>query len=454
MAAASPLHTLKADASCPICLDFYRDPVIAECGHNFCRACILACPPGPAQALHCPQCRVASARGRLRPNRQLQSMVESVKQLSLQAERSGEGGLCPEHEEKLKLFCQEDKKLICVICRESRDHRSHTALPIKEAAMEYKDELQSWLRLLMKEKEGFMASKQKVEEEFKAIKNKLVVARQRTVAEFQRLYQLLKAQEQAMLKRLAEMDRKVTMSENAKVAKLSGQISPLDALIKEIQAKCRQSAEGFLQDFRSTLSRCENAKFREPEKIIHEPREPWWNYKVPVTLDPDTANKDLLLSESGRRVRWTDRLQTVPDNPKRFTSDRSVLGTEGFKSGKHYWEVQVVEDGGGWFVGAARESVSRDPGLPGGGIWALWWYNDVHMAVTAYLSCYTGTSSDYPLFLHDHPKKLGVYLDYEAGRLSLYNTDTMEHLHTFIKAAFNERIFPFFCLWGAEVRVV
>ncbi|XP_078535180.1 uncharacterized protein LOC144821906 isoform X2 [Lissotriton helveticus] len=132
----------------------------------------------------------------------------------------------------------------------------------------------------MKEKEGFMASKQKVEEQFKAIKNKLVAARQRSVAEFQQLYELLKAQEQAMLRELAEMDRKITMSENAKVAELSGQLSPLDALIMEIQAKCRQSAEGFLQDFRSTLSRCESVKFREPEKIIHEPREPWWNYKA------------------------------------------------------------------------------------------------------------------------------------------------------------------------------
>ncbi|XP_078535172.1 E3 ubiquitin-protein ligase TRIM7-like [Lissotriton helveticus] len=453
MAAVSPLHSLKADVSCPICLEFYKDPVITECGHNFCRACILGCPPGPGQVLHCPQCRVASARGRLRPNRQLQSIVESVKQLSLQAERSGEGGLCQEHEEKLKLFCQEDKKLICIICRESRDHRSHTALPIKEAAMEYKDELQSWLRLLMKEKEGIMASKQKVEEEFKAIKNKLVAARQRTVAEFQRLYQLLKAQEQAMLRRLAEMDRKITMSENAKVAELSGQISPLDALIKEIQAKCRQSAEGFLQDFRSTLSRCESVKFREREKIIHEPREPWWNYKVPVTLDPDTAYPALILSESGRRVRWTERQETLPDNHKRFTSEKCILGTKGFKSGKHYWEVQVLKEGEGWFAGVARESVSRNRKLPKDEIWGLFWFSD-YWAVTAQSSCCTGSSPEDRLSLHDPPKKLGLYLDYKAGRLFLYNTETMEHLHTFTVASFNERIFPFFCLWGAEVRIV
>ncbi|XP_069061986.1 E3 ubiquitin-protein ligase TRIM39-like [Pleurodeles waltl] len=170
MAAANPLQSLKADATCPICLEFYKDPVTIDCGHNFCRACILGCPKGLGQALQCPQCRVACARGRLRANRQLQSIVESVRQLSLQAERAEEGGLCQEHEEKLMLFCEEDQKLICVICRESRDYRSHTALPIKEATMEYKD-------------------------------------------------------------------------------------------------------------YRSTLSRCEKAKFREPEKIIHEPREAWWNYK-------------------------------------------------------------------------------------------------------------------------------------------------------------------------------
>ncbi|KAJ1211646.1 hypothetical protein NDU88_007003 [Pleurodeles waltl] len=454
MAAANPLQSLKADATCPICLEFYKDPVTIDCGHNFCRACILGCPKGLGQALQCPQCRVACARVRLRANRQLQSIVESVRQLSLQQERAEEGGLCQEHEEKLKLFCEEDKKLICVICRESRDHRSHTALPIKEATMEYKDELQSWLHLLMKEKEEIMASKQKVEEKFKAIKIKLVTGRQRLVAEFQRLYQRLKVQEQDMLKRLAVMDRKITMSENAKVAELSGQISPLDALIKEIQAKCHQSAESFLQDYRSTLSRCEKAKFREPEKIIHEPREAWWNYKVPVTLDPDTACPVLILSESGRRVRWTDRQETLPENPRRFTYDQCVLGTEGFKSGKHYWEVQLAEEGIGWFVGVARENVSRNQDVPEGGIWALGQYVSDYWVVTTYPSSCMSSSPDYRLVLRDRLKKLGVYLDYEAGRLSFYNTETMEHLYTFTKASFNERIFPFFCLWGADIRIV
>ncbi|XP_038228548.1 E3 ubiquitin-protein ligase TRIM11-like isoform X2 [Dermochelys coriacea] len=80
-------------------------------------------------------------------------------------------------------------------------------------------------------------------------------------------------------------------------------------------------------------------------------------FKVNVTLDPDTAGPELILSEDLKGARWGKPSQEMPDSLERFDTDPCVLGCEGFTSGRHYWEVEV--DGMFWTVGVASESVRR-----------------------------------------------------------------------------------------------
>uniref|UniRef100_A0A674JGQ8 RING-type domain-containing protein n=1 Tax=Terrapene triunguis TaxID=2587831 RepID=A0A674JGQ8_9SAUR len=47
--------TLQDELTCPICLDYFKDPVSLDCDHNFCRACITQCWGGIP--VSCPQCR-------------------------------------------------------------------------------------------------------------------------------------------------------------------------------------------------------------------------------------------------------------------------------------------------------------------------------------------------------------------------------------------------------------
>ncbi|XP_069086061.1 E3 ubiquitin-protein ligase TRIM39-like [Pleurodeles waltl] len=171
-------------------------------------------------------------------------------------------------------------------------------------------------------------------------------------------------------------------------------------------------------------------------------------HKALVTLDPDTAHRSLTLSEDGRRVGWTHSEQPLPDNPKRFTDVPCVLGREGFTSGRYYWEVQLLQEEVGWAVGVARESVSGEGAIdesPEGGFWAVEWYDGQYVALT---------SPPTPLSPRQLPLKLGLYLDYEGGRLSLYNADTWEHLCTF-NDSFTGGLRPYFWLdEGAELRLV
>ncbi|XP_078542622.1 E3 ubiquitin-protein ligase TRIM39-like [Lissotriton helveticus] len=437
MAAAAQVGNLKDEASCSICLEYFTDPVSTDCGHNFCRYCITQSWEGRDGNSPCPQCRKISTGRSLRPNRQLGNMVEMVKLLYLPPLEH----LCEKHEEILRLFCDEDQRVICVVCRESKDHKSHSVSPIEEAAEEYKVKVQDWLRRMRNETRYILESKVREEEQYTTMRNKLRAEKQKIETEIEQLRLLLREKEQTLYEKLEEMEKTSIMVENANISKLSNQITSLNALITDLEKKCEESALDFLKDVRSTLNRCEEVKFQGPEKIK--------KYKVTVTLDPDTSHPKLLLSEGGRRVGRTRSAQPLPDTPKRFTSDPCVLGSEGFTSSRHYWEVQLLQEGGEWVMGVAAESVVRKRRItwsPERGVWAVERWDGLYWALA---------SPQTALSPREEPLKLGVYLDYEGGLVSVYNADSMELLYTFPRAPFTDRLFPIFYLdWGAELRLV
>uniref|UniRef100_A0A4W3GIK1 RING-type domain-containing protein n=1 Tax=Callorhinchus milii TaxID=7868 RepID=A0A4W3GIK1_CALMI len=71
-----PTRTGEPEATCSICLEFYTDPVTIDCGHNFCRDCILQCWGTGQGSVSCPQCRQQIPQRSVRPNRTLSNMVE------------------------------------------------------------------------------------------------------------------------------------------------------------------------------------------------------------------------------------------------------------------------------------------------------------------------------------------------------------------------------------------
>uniref|UniRef100_A0A8C0FWG2 Uncharacterized protein n=1 Tax=Chelonoidis abingdonii TaxID=106734 RepID=A0A8C0FWG2_CHEAB len=78
MAAADPAKTFEDEASCPICLEYFNDPVTLDCGHNFCRACITQCWEGSDTDVFCPCCMEIFPQGNFRANRQLGTLVDLI----------------------------------------------------------------------------------------------------------------------------------------------------------------------------------------------------------------------------------------------------------------------------------------------------------------------------------------------------------------------------------------
>ncbi|XP_014435479.2 E3 ubiquitin-protein ligase TRIM11-like [Pelodiscus sinensis] len=170
-------------------------------------------------------------------------------------------------------------------------------------------------------------------------------------------------------------------------------------------------------------------------------------FKVNVTLDPDTAGPELILSEDLKDARWGKPSQEMPDRPERFDTDPCILGCGGFTSGRHYWEVEV--DGLFWTVGVARESVRRKGPIifrPLTGVLGLQKYYHLCVALTSPSYTYVP--------LKDNHNEIGVYLDYEQGRVSFYDLSSEDLLFAFPPVSFNgERVFPYFCAFLSHLKL-
>ncbi|XP_075772552.1 uncharacterized protein LOC102461677 isoform X3 [Pelodiscus sinensis] len=281
MAAESPVESVREEAPRPVCLEDFTAPVALQCGHNSCQAPLS------------PQGRDTEQQGPLRPNRQLANVVELAKPLSFQAaQRARWDGVCGEHQEALKLFCEEDQTPICVVCDRSQ---AHTVVPKQEAAQEYKEKLETHLKTLREEREKLLRRKTAAERKSQEYLKWTEAKRQMIVAEFQQLLQFLEEQKQRLLAQLEQLDEEIGRFQIDTVRNLSVQISRISERIEELEGTCQKPASEFLQDVRSTLSRCEMGQFQLPEEISPELEEQVRGF----------SQKTIVLSETLREFKDT-----------------------------------------------------------------------------------------------------------------------------------------------------
>ncbi|MGH0150164.1 UNVERIFIED_CONTAM: hypothetical protein FKN15_048845 [Acipenser sinensis] len=156
--------------------------------------------------------------------------------------------------------------------------------------------------------------------------------------------------------------------------------------------------------------------------------------RVNVTLDPDTASPSLTVSEDGSRVRFTG---------ERSAEWPSVLGMEGFTSGRLYWEVEVGEKGY-WVLGVSTHPHEKSiPEKPEEGYWLVRLFRGKTCTAVSQGIRSGDQSGDQILNLEKICKVWGMYLDHEGGRLSFYNAETRFHIHT-LEGSFPGQVYPIF----------
>ncbi|XP_064872939.1 NLR family CARD domain-containing protein 3-like [Oncorhynchus nerka] len=164
-------------------------------------------------------------------------------------------------------------------------------------------------------------------------------------------------------------------------------------------------------------------------------------YVCDLTLDPNTVNRHLSLSEENRKVTWRREKQPYPDHPERFEDWGQVLCREGL-TGRCYWEVEW--SGRGAVIGVTYKGINRT----GKGDDCCLGCNDKSWSLICSDNSYSAWHNNNPTTI-DVPSssshRVVVYLDWPAGTLSFYraSSDSLTHLITFT-STFTEALYPGF----------
>ncbi|XP_063069944.1 E3 ubiquitin-protein ligase TRIM35-like [Engraulis encrasicolus] len=439
----------EEDYTCPVCCDVYKDPVILTCAHSVCKACLHQFWQSKGSR-ECPLCRRKVSKDPP-PNFALRNVCEAFLKERSQRASAGSEVLCSLHSEKLKLFCLEDKQPVCVVCQTSKLHRGHNLSPIDEAAADMRGELNTRLESLRKKNETF--------EEVKLICDKIPTYITRQVQqtekqikdEFEKLHQFLRDEEAARIAKLREEEEQKSELMKEKIAKMSRKISALSDTIRTIEEEMKADDVTFLQNYKGTVERAQ-CTLQDPERLsgalINVAKHlgnlkfrVWKKMKkivqyTPVTLDPNTASPSVILSEDlTSMTHGGDERQQLPDNPERRVGlHAAVLGSEGFNSGTHCWDVEVG-DKARWKVGVMTESAKRDF-MYDSGMWIVSYKDGKYWAPAT-------PQRSTALRVKQKLQRITVQLDWDEGELTFYDPDTDTCLHT-LTHTFTEKVFPYF----------
>ncbi|XP_034532846.1 tripartite motif-containing protein 35-like [Notolabrus celidotus] len=438
------------DYYCSICKDIFKDPVVLTCSHNFCKDCLKRRWSRTVMNL-CPLCKKISHKDPPR-NWALKNLCDSVT-LNLSMEEKAPAGsedLCSLHSEKLKLFCLDHQQPVCVVCRDSRAHTNHRFSPIDEAAEDYKKELRQQLKSTQDQIKHCIKVQFNWDQTAQHIKAQTQTTESQIREKFKRLQYFLTKEEEARVSALRrEEEQKIGMM-RIKILTLSRQIESLSDTIKSTEQVLQSERITFLKNYQAAL---EKVKQRPPvedsqlgpgalidvAKHLGNLTYNIWNKMKevvsysPVILDPNTAGSNLFVFDDLKHVLFVEQQSPLPQNPERFERHPMVLGSKGFNSGTHSWDVEVRSDKS-WAVGVIRESASKNKGNLTG-YWELQYCDGVYKVSSP-------PDADEFLFMQEQLQRIRVTLNWEKGTLSFFDLGTNTHLYTFYQA-FTERVFPY-----------
>ncbi|XP_035271045.1 tripartite motif-containing protein 16-like isoform X10 [Anguilla anguilla] len=392
--------------------------------------------------------------------------------------------ICSHHDKLLEVYCRTDHQCICLLCV-MYEHRGHDTV---SAAAE-RTEKQKQLGATQSKFQQRIQEKEKELQDLRQAVQSLKRSAQAAVEDSERIFtDLIRSIE----RRRSEVKELIRDQKKAAVSRTEGLLEQLEQEIAELrrrdaeleqlshtedhihflqscQSLCVPPGPGDLPSItvspyisfeavRKSVSElkeqledfCKVELVKMSVKDVHavEPRtrEDFLQYSCHLTLNPNTVNKRLRLSEGNRKVTRVGQIQSYPDHPERFEHWAQVLCREGL-SGRCYWETEWSGDGVEIAVSykeISRKGQSDDSALGRNNkSWSLF----CSSASYSFWHNVEGTEIPVP-----PSSRIGVYLDHGAGTLSFYSvSDTMTLLHR-VQTTFTQPLYPGFAV-GVESSV-
>ncbi|XP_019111540.2 tripartite motif-containing protein 16-like [Larimichthys crocea] len=378
--------------------------------------------------------------------------------------------ICSRHDKVMEIFCRTDQQCICYLCSVD-EHKGHDTVSAAAERTERQRELEvSRLNIqqriqdrekdvkeLQQEVEAINGSADKAVEDSEKIFTELIRLMEKRRSDVK---QQVRSQQETEVSRVKDLQEKLEQEitelkrKDAELEKLSHtedhnqflhnypslsrlsqstdsssiNIRPLRDFedVTAAVSELRDKLQDVLRDQRTNISLTDTEVHVSLSGPEPEPktRAEFLKYSRELTLDPNTANTQLLLSEGNRKVTRMNQPQSYSSHPDRFTGWPQVLSRESL-TGRCYWEVEWR--GRGVYVAVTYKNISR----AGSSYECVFGFNDKSWM----LNCHTNSYNFYynkartPVS-GPRSSRVGVYLDHSAGILSFYSvSETMTLLH-------------------------
>uniref|UniRef100_UPI003AB0154C E3 ubiquitin-protein ligase TRIM65-like n=1 Tax=Centroberyx gerrardi TaxID=166262 RepID=UPI003AB0154C len=489
--AQSPLSLDQAQFSCSICLDILKDPVTIPCGHSYCMSCLRDYwdQRQGQQACSCPQCRATfSPRPTLGRNTLLAEMLERLGTVRL-----SDGPSAPPPYRELgpsvdRGFAHATFDVSSVRPERNEgerllgDTRRQLAQQIKEREselQELKQTLKSFSRLakaavkdsskIFTELLEFLERRRSEVKELLRAQEKAEVTRaeaqlqhlEQDISELRRrdaeLEKLSHTQDHGLITQMCQSYRGPARPGTANSLTVSPHISfgPVRKAVSDLK---EQLESLYHREFPSITHAVKNVSVLQVAKpspdaayaAALDNRDELLHFFSPLSLDPFTVHRELVLTERNRVVSRTGGLQQYPDHPDRFDTWGQALCREGLE-GRSYWEAEW--EGLQVALGLSYESIARkgsanDCRLGHNSIsWSLL------CSASSFMFCHGNEPQPVVVPRSTVSRRIGVFLDHGAGLLCFYTvTSGRVHLLHRVETTFTQPLYP--AVWlGAKSSI-
>ncbi|ROJ30478.1 Tripartite motif-containing protein 16 [Anabarilius grahami] len=382
--------------------------------------------------------------------------------------------ICQKHDKILEVFCRTDQKCICLLCT-MYEHKNHDTVSAAAQRTEKQHQLKETQRLFQQRIQQREKDLQQLREAVESHKSSAQTAVEDSERIFTELIRSIERSRSEATQRIRDQEKAAASRAEGRLERLEQEINDLRRRDAELeQLSHAQDHIHFLQSFQSlstppgstdvndnpfsTLS-----SFDGVRESVHQLREKLEDFckeelkKISdrdshqFTLDPNTVNKNLLLSERNSVITFTDRAQSYPDHPDRFDGCNAQVLCRERVCGRCYWEIEW-SGCVGVFISVSYKSISRKRW----GDECRFGYNDLSWSLFCSRSSYSFRHNNIGSKLPVKPisRKIGVYVDHSAGTLSFYSiSDTMSLIHT-VQTAFTQPLYPGFGIYNkSSVRL-